>query len=190
MKLIVLFGPPAVGKMTVGYELEKITGLRLFHNHMTIDLVLRFFDFGTPQFGRLVNGFRRRIFEEVAASDLPGLIFTYVWALDDPGDKAFIDETCEIFRLHGAQVYFVELAANLDVRLQRNETEFRLAEKRPKRDIEKSRSHLLEVEGKYKLNTNGDFFYPNRHLCIDNSDLKPDEVARRIAAWLDTFEGA
>ena len=44
MKLIIIFGPPAVGKMTVGYELAKITGLRLFHNHMTIDLVLNFFD--------------------------------------------------------------------------------------------------------------------------------------------------
>lgn len=103
MKLVVLFGPPAVGKMTVGYELEKLTGLRLFHNHMTIELVLHFFDFGTPPFGRLVDEFRRRIFEEVAASDLPGLIFTYVWALDDPGDREFIETTCEIFRSHGAE---------------------------------------------------------------------------------------
>ncbi|GJM72894.1 hypothetical protein HMSSN036_51100 [Paenibacillus macerans] len=48
MKLIVLFGPQAVGKMTVGQELAKITGLKLFHNHMTIDLVSHFFDYGTP----------------------------------------------------------------------------------------------------------------------------------------------
>lgn len=100
--------------MTVGYELEKITGLRLFHNHMTIDLVLRFFPFGTPAFNRLVREFRMRIFEEVAASDLPGLIFTYVWALDDPQDKAFIDEICDIFRSKGARVYFVELFASLE----------------------------------------------------------------------------
>ena len=30
MKLIVIFGPPAVGKMTVGLELQRRTGLRLF----------------------------------------------------------------------------------------------------------------------------------------------------------------
>ena len=53
MKLVVLFGPPAVGKMTVGRELERFTGLRLFHNHMTIDLALRFFDWGTPAFEKL-----------------------------------------------------------------------------------------------------------------------------------------
>jgi hypothetical protein len=99
---------------------------------MTIDLVLRFFEYGTLQFGRLVDEFRIRIFEEVAASQLPGLIFTYVWALDHPRDKAFIDKTCQIFRSHGADVFYVELSATLDERLQRNETEFRLAEKCPK----------------------------------------------------------
>ena len=43
MKLVLIFGPQAVGKMTVGQELAKITGLKLFHNHMTIDLVSNFF---------------------------------------------------------------------------------------------------------------------------------------------------
>jgi hypothetical protein len=83
MRLVILFGPPAVGKMTVGYALERLTGLRLFHNHMTVDLALRFFEFGQPPFLRLVSGLRTLVFEEVAASDLPGLIFTYVWALDN-----------------------------------------------------------------------------------------------------------
>ena len=44
MKFVIIFGPLAVGKMTVGQELEKITGLELFHNNMTIELVLPFFD--------------------------------------------------------------------------------------------------------------------------------------------------
>ena len=42
MKFILIFGPQAVGKMTVGQELAKITNLKLFHNHMTIDLVGHF----------------------------------------------------------------------------------------------------------------------------------------------------
>jgi hypothetical protein len=33
MKFVIIFGPQAVGKMTVGYELEKITDLKLFHYH-------------------------------------------------------------------------------------------------------------------------------------------------------------
>ena len=181
MELVILFGPPAVGKMAVGMELERITGMRLFHNHVTIDPVLRFFEFGTPAFSRLVGEFRTRIFEEVAASDLSGLIFTFVWALEDARDRAFVDRTCEIFRARGAGVHFVELAASLDERLRRNETELRLAEKRPKRDLEHSRANLLEIEQNHRLNTDGDFFYPEQWLRIDNTHLPPDAVARQIA---------
>ncbi len=185
MTLVIIFGPPAVGKMTVGMELERLTGLKLFHNHMTIDLVIRFFPFGSPAFGRLNGEFRTRIFEEVAASDLPGLIFTYVWALDHPGDKEHVDRLCDVFRRRGAEVCFVELEASLHERLRRNETELRLAEKRPKRDLELSRRNLLEIEEKYRVNTGGgEFFYPERYLRIDNTHLAPDEVARRIVEAL------
>jgi len=80
-KLVILFGPPAVGKMTIGKELEKLSGLKLFHNHMTIEVVLPFFKFGSKKFNKLTGNFRRQIFEEVANSHHPGLIFTFVWAL-------------------------------------------------------------------------------------------------------------
>jgi hypothetical protein len=113
MTLVVIFGPPAVGKMTVGMELERLTGLRLFHNHMTVDLVTRFFPFGTPAYNRLVSEFRTRVCEEVAASDLAGLIFTYVWALDDVHDKDFVDRMARIFMGRGREVCYVELAATL-----------------------------------------------------------------------------
>jgi hypothetical protein len=59
--LVTIFGPPAVGKMAVGLELERLTGLRLFHNHMTLDPVMRLFPFDSPAFRRLVTGFRQRI---------------------------------------------------------------------------------------------------------------------------------
>ncbi|HEX8831496.1 MAG TPA: AAA family ATPase [Longimicrobium sp.] len=180
--LVILFGPPAVGKMAVGMELERLTGLRLFHNHMTIDLALRFFPWGDPAFHRLVSEFRTRIFQEVAASTLPGLIFTYVWALGHEGDRKHVDELSGIFRERGARIHFVELYAPLDERLRRNETELRLAEKRPKRDLEHSRRNLLDAEELYQMNTaGGDFYYPAQHLRIDNTHLPPHEVARRVA---------
>ena len=40
MHLVCIFGPPAVGKMTVGRELSRQTGSKLLHNHMTIEPVL------------------------------------------------------------------------------------------------------------------------------------------------------
>jgi hypothetical protein len=74
-----VIGPPAVGKMAVGHEIAERTGLRLFHNHLTIELVLRFFPYGSEPFSRLVPGFRRQILEEIAASDLPGAISPPRW---------------------------------------------------------------------------------------------------------------
>jgi hypothetical protein len=180
MNFVVIFGPPAVGKMTVGHELARLTGLRLFHNHMTIDLVLPFFGFGSPAFNRLVSDFRRQIFQEVAASDLPGLIFTFVWALDQEADKDFIDRTCAIFREKNAAIHFVELEASLETRLQRNGTEFRLSQKPCKRDVEKTHQSLLHDETNYRMNTRSDFFYPESHLKIGNDALLPEQAARKI----------
>ena len=43
MDLILIVGSGAVGKMTVGQELMKITDFRLFHNHMMIEPVIDIF---------------------------------------------------------------------------------------------------------------------------------------------------
>ena len=178
--LVFIIGPPAVGKMTVGVELARRTGLKLFHNHHTIELVLEFFPFGTPPFGRLVRDFRRRIMEEVAASDLPGLIFTYVWAFDHPAEAPAVAELAEIFSSRGGRVVYVELAATLEERLRRNETEFRLSQKASKRNVELSRRILLQNDAEYRLNTAGEFDGRADWLRIENTHLSPAEVAERI----------
>jgi hypothetical protein len=180
--LVFIVGPPAVGKMTVGAELARRTGLLLFHNHQTIELVLRFFPFGTPPFGRLVDEFRRRILEEVAASELPGLIFTYVWAFDDPREAATVEAYASIFRTRGGRVLFIELEASLAERLRRNETEFRLAEKPSKRDLAWSRQHVLDAETKYQLNSAGRFEGRPDYLHIENTSLSPEDVADKVIA--------
>lgn len=178
--LVFIVGPPAVGKMTVGHELAQLTGLKLFHNHHTIDLALRFFAYGTPPYSRLVGEFRRRILEEVAASDLPGLIFTYVWAFDHASDAATVEEYATIFRARGGSVVFVELAATQQERLRRNETEFRLAEKPFKRNLEMSRSQLLEIDAKYQLNSAGEYAERADYLRIDNTEVPAADVAELV----------
>ncbi len=45
MRLIVLYGMPAMGKLTVAKELQKLCGYELFHNHLTVDLLLSTFEF-------------------------------------------------------------------------------------------------------------------------------------------------
>lgn len=71
MKLVFLIGDAAVGKMTVGQELMKRTGLRLFHNHMTIEPVLEIFGYYHKA---AIDSLREVIFREFAASDCTGMI--------------------------------------------------------------------------------------------------------------------
>lgn len=117
MKLMLIFGPQAVGKMTVGEEVAARTGMKLFHNHMTIELVSHFFSYGTETGKRLVHAFREQIFDAVAQSDLEGLIFTYLWAFDMQGDWDAIERVVKKFGDRGAEIYYVELEATLDERL-------------------------------------------------------------------------
>ena len=77
---------------------------------------------------------------------------------------------------------FVELEATQAERLRRNQTPLRMAEKLPPRDVDGSRAFLLDADRKYCMNSSDGFFYPDRHLKINNTTLEPDAVARRIAA--------
>jgi hypothetical protein len=178
--LLFVVGPPAVGKMSVGQAITERTGLRLFHNHISIELALRYFGYGTPAFRRLNGGIRRRIVEEVAASDLPGLVFTFVWAFDVPENQALVDEYAMPFRERGARVLFAELEATQAERLRRNECVSRLAEKPSKRDLEASRRRLLEADARYQLNSGGKFDECPDYLRINNTLLMPGEVAERV----------
>ena len=99
--------------MTVGQVIAERTGLCLFHNHVSIELALRYFDFGTPGFRRINDAVRRRIVEEIAASDLPGLIFTCVRKFDVPEDEKSIDDLARPFRSRGGRVLCLELEAAL-----------------------------------------------------------------------------
>lgn len=180
MKLVLLFGPQAVGKMTVGQELTKLTDLKLFHNHMTIDLVGHFFGYGTTEGKRLVNLFRQEIFEEVSKSNLYGIIFTYVWAFDMQEDWDYVDDLATLFESRGGTVYFVELEADVTERLERNKSSNRLEHKPSKRDIEWSEKDLKSSMEKYRLNSlEGELKYPN-YLKINNTNLSAEEVALSI----------
>lgn len=180
MKLVIIFGPAAVGKMTVGKALAEMTDMKLFHNHMSIEAIRPIFDFGTPQFNRLVGMIRFETFKEVAKSDLEGLIFTFVWALDLAEEDEYVDRIVNIFEAENAEVFYVELEADTVTRLVRNKGETRLLEKPSKREFELSERALLQDDRDYQLNTReGEFKRPN-HLKINNEGVEPEEVAKRI----------
>ena len=180
MKFVIIFGPLAVGKMTVGQELEKITELKLFHNHMTIEMVLPFFDMKSQSFKKLVNSFRLEMFQEVAKSDLDGLIFTFVWELDSELDCNFIDSIVDIFEKENATIYYIELEASVEERLIRNKSPRRLKYKPSKKDFKASEKELLETDRRHILNSNDNDFKEKNHLKINNTNISAKIVAKMI----------
>ncbi len=184
MKFVFLIGNAAVGKMTVGQELMKITDLRLFHNHMTIEPVIEIF--GRFE-GQTIARLREVIFEAFAASQNKGMIFTYMWAFDEPSDWAYVERVKSIFREKNPETtfYYVELVASKAVRLERNATENRLKNKASKRDLTASTERLLNDDRTYRCESyEGEIEFEN-YLRIDNSVLTPQEVARQIQAHFD-----
>lgn len=177
MKLLILIGNSAVGKMTVGQELCGITPFRLFHNHMMIEPVLEIF--GSFR-GDVIAKLRQVVFEEFAKSDNYGLIFTYMWAFDMKSDWEYIEHVKKIFGLSEEDVYYVELIAPQHIRLERNATENRLKNKASKRDLDASNTRLIQDDEDYRCESfPGEIPFSN-YLRIENADLSPEETAAMI----------
>ena len=173
MKLVLIIGSGAVGKMTVGQELMKITDLRLFHNHMMIEPVIEIFNSFN---GQVIARLREVVFEEFLKSDNEGMIFTYMWAFDMPSDLEYVMSVAEKFD----EVYCVELVADQSVRLERNKTENRLKNKASKRDLAASEQRVLREDTNHRLVSNpGEIPFDN-YMRIDNTHLAPNEVAKMI----------
>ena len=170
MNLLVLYGPPGVGKLTVARELVTLTGYKLFHNHLTLDLVTSVFDFGSAAAGRLSTRFRLEMFREAAQADLPGLIFTFVYAKG--ADDDFIQQVLDAVEPHGGNVLFVLLKCAEEELLRRVGQESREAFGKL-RDAEEVRELCRQYELMFPV--------PHRaSLVIDNTHLESREAARRI----------
>ena len=175
MKLLLLFGDMAVGKMTVGQELAKITELRLFHNHMTIEPVLEVFgDYRWDTIERL----RHVFFEDFAVSGNYGLIFTFMWEFDQQSDWDGVNRIAEIFKRQNADIFFAELDAPQEVRLQRNVTENRLKHKASMRDTDRTSRFLQSNTGRY-ISYEGEIPFEN-YIKFNNTNLPPETAAKLI----------
>lgn len=177
MKLLIMIGNGAAGKMTVGQELCKITPFRLFHNHMAIEPVLEVFgSFHGPAIYRM----REVIFEEFAKTDNYGLIFTYMWAFDMQSDWDYIEHVKQVFSLPEEDVYYVELLVPQQVRLERNHSENRLKNKASKRDIAASDARIVRDDENHRCESlPGEIPFPN-YLRLDNSNISAAEAAQII----------
>ncbi len=174
MKLLFIYGSPAVGKLTVANEIAKLTNYKVFHNHLSIDCVKPIFEFGSPSFRKLIEIIRRETISEAARIG-QNLIYTFCYAKDL--DDYHVEEITKIVEESGGEVCFVLLKAD------KSELE--------KRIVQDSRKNLGKAKTVEMLN----FFHqaynlyspvPHREsLIIDNTKLAPEMVAAMI---IEKFE--
>lgn len=182
--LIVVCGPQAVGKMTVAESLRDKLKYNMMMNHDSIEMSDKIFGFGTPAQREFNAIFREKAFE-LAVKHNVDLIFTYVCAFELAEEREYLTGLAELFLNAGGEFYFVELSADLETRLQRNETPHRMERKVSKRDLVWSRANLLEDVSNHRLNSDEEEVWFDNHLKIDNTNLSPDQVADMVIEKYD-----
>ena len=195
MRLLLLTGPPAVGKMTVGRQIAAMSDFRLFHNHHTIEPLLEVFGYGTPPFNTLEVEFRRRVITEAALAGLD-LIFTVVLDFADPGDARYVEHVTEAYRDAGAPVRVAELLAPLQVRLARNRGQDRLAAKPSKRDLEWSDRNVRDLDRRVLDSADARaapeltaLLQDLGHRRFDTTEQAAAATAADVLAWVDAETG-
>lgn len=169
MRIVFIYGPPAVGKLTVANELARMTSYKLFHNHLSINCVSPVFDFGTVPFRKLVRQIRLAVIEEAARENVD-IIFTDIYA--HPDHKPDVERIFTTVERFGGTVLLVRLTCDNTVLEQRSLS--------PERG---SMGKLNSVESLRAYMERRDLLSPvpgRASLTIDNTTLPPTEVAWRI----------
>lgn len=169
MDLVYLYGPPAVGKLTVATEIAARTGYRLFHNHLSIDCVLPVFEFGTDPFWRQVHAIREGMMAE-AAREGRNLVFTTVY--EYPTSDPQTARRLEAVESNGGRVCLVQLTCPETLLAERVVSPHRVAMRK-----------VATVELLRRALDGHDVATPipgRASLEIDTSVLNPTESADRI----------
>ena len=172
MKLVFIHGAPAVGKLAVARELAMLTGFRLFHNHLTVDLVGSLFTFGSEPFVLLREEIWLSAFREAARHNV-SLIFTF--NPERTVRQRFIQDTVDVVESAGGQVCFIELTC------AQSELERRIES--PSR---KEFGKLCSIEQYLALEAAGAFHYPKlpNGLSLDTTHSSPADTAVLIGEYL------
>lgn len=173
MKLVLLYGPPAAGKLTVAGELSQKTGYKLIDNHRAIDYLEELFPRSDKQYDAVRSGLGRKIrleiFEAAARANL-NLISTF--APISPGMHDFVRDVKAAVERGGGELCLVQLIPSKEVMEQRTLSESRKGKKID--TIERWHELMDGNEGAFEA------FPDIEHLVIDNSQISAEETAAHI----------
>ncbi|OGY84583.1 MAG: hypothetical protein A3F54_05765 [Candidatus Kerfeldbacteria bacterium RIFCSPHIGHO2_12_FULL_48_17] len=143
MKLFILYGPPGVGKFTIGRKLAAKTDYKLLHNHLTIEPLRKIFPFASKPFIKLNRQWRLNVIETCAQNNI-NLIFTFVYA--HPIDLPYIKKIQRAVKKHGGTVEFFALNCPRHILLRRITSAIR-----KKQGKITSPQEMKEIFGRYDL---------------------------------------
>jgi shikimate kinase len=172
MKLIFIYGPPAVGKYTVGTALATQTGYKLFHNHLTVDVVRALFDDDDVRRSSLLCDLRLQVIIAAADANID-IIFTLAHTAGE--SDVFVVQVIDAVTARGGSVHFVRLQAPDETLYARLGNESRHLLRKPT-DPERLRRKLLTpIKDKIDYRASID---------LNTSRLTPQESAQCI---IDAF---
>ena len=102
MKLLLLHGAPAAGKLTVAKALLAAVPGRLSDNHAAIDLARTIFEFGAPGFWELVQSVRYSAIDAAARHGVDLLVTTLCYV--EPDDRAQYEAYEAIMQRNGGEL--------------------------------------------------------------------------------------
>ena len=173
VQLVYLYGPPAVGKYTIGVELAARTGLRLLHNHLSVNLVSAVFDRDSQAWTPLLRRIRRDILIEATRHDV-SLIMTGVFSGTSDHAEGW-RSMLEPVHTAGGRVAFVQLVCDRDELFRR-----------VTHDGRRALDKLVDPVRLAELLDRFDMFSPapfGEHLRLDVTHLAPCESAARIVHY-------
>jgi len=172
MKLIILHGPPASGKLTLANRLKAELGYNVLHNHLTVDLALEVYtSFGEGDFFDFVDMLRTQVIEKACQNNVQGLIVTFCF--ETGVDMAVVKQWESIISQYGGQILPIYLNVSPEVLAQRVELPSRFGTKK------------LQCRHKLKTVLSASEFgvIPNSNtISIDTSDLCVESSISRILA--------
>jgi tRNA uridine 5-carbamoylmethylation protein Kti12 len=119
MKLIILYGPPAAGKLTIANELASIADIKVFDNHQVIDIIEPIVTRKYADFAKLIYDTQRSIIKATVKADQLNVVITFPYAANLEGDVDFLTELVNSTREQGSEAYPVFLTCDTEMLMKR-----------------------------------------------------------------------